>query len=172
MNRRTSLLSASVACALAATALGWTVHTTLPILTFQELNGAVAAYEQSLALYRATGSPQGEAMALDAERRAAAFKQACKKAGVDASEVSVIGCHGQTLYHHPRPETPFPVATIKPWSSRAIPRIESFGNARLIPRHVRPPSALRNTPPSNVPARIPCSWSTTITRIKFSIIPS
>ena len=31
---------------LAALALGWTFHATLPILTFQELDGAVAAYER------------------------------------------------------------------------------------------------------------------------------
>jgi hypothetical protein len=34
-----------VAGSLAALALGWTVNTTLPILTFQELDGAVAAYD-------------------------------------------------------------------------------------------------------------------------------
>lgn len=33
------------------------------------------------------------------ELYAAAFKQACKKAGVDAKEVAVIGCHGQTIFH-------------------------------------------------------------------------
>lgn len=35
-----------VAGALAALALGWTAHTTMPILTFQELDGAVAAYDR------------------------------------------------------------------------------------------------------------------------------
>ena len=35
----------AVSAALAAVALAWTVHATLPILTFQELDGAVAAYE-------------------------------------------------------------------------------------------------------------------------------
>ena len=36
----------AVGGALTALALAWTVHTTLPILTFQELDGAVAAYER------------------------------------------------------------------------------------------------------------------------------
>ena len=36
----------AVSALLAAVALAWTVHTTLPILTFQELDGAVAAYER------------------------------------------------------------------------------------------------------------------------------
>ena len=36
----------AVSGALAAVALAWTFHTTLPILTFQELDGAVAAYER------------------------------------------------------------------------------------------------------------------------------
>ena len=36
----------AVSATLAALALAWTVHTTLPILTFQELDGAVAAYER------------------------------------------------------------------------------------------------------------------------------
>ena len=43
LNRRTGV---GVSAALAALALGWTVYTTLPILTFQELDGAVAAYEK------------------------------------------------------------------------------------------------------------------------------
>ena len=36
----------AVSGTLAALALAWTFHTTLPILTFQELDGAVAAYEK------------------------------------------------------------------------------------------------------------------------------
>ena len=36
----------AVSGVLAALALGWTVYTTLPILTFQELDGAVATYER------------------------------------------------------------------------------------------------------------------------------
>ena len=36
----------AVSGALAALALAWTVYTTLPILSFQELDGAVAAYER------------------------------------------------------------------------------------------------------------------------------
>ena len=36
----------TVSAGLAALALGWTVHTTLPILTFQELDGAVAAFDR------------------------------------------------------------------------------------------------------------------------------
>ena len=43
INRRTGYAVSGV---LAALALGWTVYTTLPILTFQELDGAVAAYEK------------------------------------------------------------------------------------------------------------------------------
>lgn len=33
------------------------------------------------------------------ELYAAAFRQACKKGKVDAQDVAVIGCHGQTIYH-------------------------------------------------------------------------
>jgi hypothetical protein len=36
----------AVSGTLAALALAWTLHTTLPILTFQELDGAVAAYKR------------------------------------------------------------------------------------------------------------------------------
>jgi len=36
----------AVSAFLAAVALAWTVNTTLPVLTFQELDGAVAAYEK------------------------------------------------------------------------------------------------------------------------------
>jgi hypothetical protein len=43
LGRRAGL---AVSGTLAALALGWTFHTTLPILTFQELDGAVAAYER------------------------------------------------------------------------------------------------------------------------------
>ena len=43
LGRRASL---AVSGTLAALALGWTFHATLPILTFQELDGAVAAYER------------------------------------------------------------------------------------------------------------------------------
>ncbi len=43
VDRRAGL---AVSGTLAALALGWTFHTTLPILTFQELDGAVAAYER------------------------------------------------------------------------------------------------------------------------------
>jgi len=43
VNRRTGV---AVGGTLAALALGWTVYTTLPILTFQELDGAVAAFEK------------------------------------------------------------------------------------------------------------------------------
>ncbi|MBI4889242.1 MAG: anhydro-N-acetylmuramic acid kinase [Acidobacteria bacterium] len=37
------------------------------------------------------------------ELYAAAFKQACRKAKVDAGEVVVLGCHGQTIYHEGEP---------------------------------------------------------------------
>jgi hypothetical protein len=43
VNRRTGV---AVGGTLAALALGWTVYTTLPILKFQELDGAVAAFEK------------------------------------------------------------------------------------------------------------------------------
>ena len=43
LNRRTGV---TVSGTLAILALGWTAYTTLPILTFQELDGAVAAYEK------------------------------------------------------------------------------------------------------------------------------
>lgn len=43
LNRRAGL---AVSGALAALTVGWTFYTTLPILTFQELDGAVAAYER------------------------------------------------------------------------------------------------------------------------------
>ena len=43
VNRRVGV---AVSGTLAVIALGWTVYTTLPILTFQELDGAVAAYER------------------------------------------------------------------------------------------------------------------------------
>ena len=42
-NRRAGALASG---ALATLALSWTVHTTLPILTFQELDGAVAAFDR------------------------------------------------------------------------------------------------------------------------------
>ena len=42
LNRR---VGASVSAALATLALSWTVYATLPILTFQELDGAVAAFD-------------------------------------------------------------------------------------------------------------------------------
>src|SRR4030095_4645400 len=67
---------------------------------------------------------------------------------------------------------PLPVATHRPRLLNTIPRMESFGNARLIGRHVVPPSLLRKPPPSNVPAEIPPSGSMVRTRMKFSIIPS
>lgn len=43
LNRRVGIAASA---ALAALALSWTVYTTLPILTFQELDGAVAAFDR------------------------------------------------------------------------------------------------------------------------------
>jgi anhydro-N-acetylmuramic acid kinase len=40
------------------------------------------------------------------ELYAAAFLEACRKAGVKPAQVAVLGCHGQTIYHEGRP-TPF-----------------------------------------------------------------
>lgn len=79
----------------------------IQLVAFDTLKFSAAVRERIVAAQGAAGASSKEIVLLGAylgELYAHAVGHICKKAGVPVAEVDLVGCHGQTLYHHPKPE--------------------------------------------------------------------
>lgn len=79
----------------------------IQILASDTLKFSPSVRQRILAAQGAEGAAAREIVLLSSylgELYAHAVNHLCRKAGVGVQELDLIGCHGQTLYHHPRPE--------------------------------------------------------------------